>query len=71
MPRVEGVSFRSHLHPTPGPGYVAQEGHSWAKYNLGWAAVLGRDEEGGHSLLLPPQLSFWCQPLGVTLTALA
>lgn len=27
---------------------MAQEGHSWAKYNLGWAAVPGRDTEGGH-----------------------
>lgn len=47
-------------HPTPGAGYVAQEGHSWAKYNLGWAAVPGRDEEAGHSLLPSPWLSFLC-----------
>lgn len=50
---------------------MAQEGHSWTKYNLGWAAALGKDEGGGHSLLLPPWLSFLCQPLGVTFTALA
>lgn len=48
-----GVGFLPKLPPPPPPppgaGYVAQEGHSWAKYNLGWAAVPGRDAEGGHS----------------------
>lgn len=68
MPGVGEGGFLPKLlspHPTPGAGYVAQEGHSWAKYNLGWAAVPGRDE-GGHWLLPPPRLSFLCQPLGVT-----
>ena len=51
-------------NPTPGAGYVAQEGHSWAKYNLGWAAVPGRDGETGHSLSCPHPgwvsgASFW------------
>ena len=50
---------------------MAQEGHSWAKYNLGWAAVPGRDEEAGHSLLPSPWLSFLCQPLGVTFSGLS
>lgn len=49
---------------TPGAGYVAQERHSWAKYNLAWAAVPGRDGEAGHSLSCPHPgwvsgASFW------------
>lgn len=55
-----GVGFLPKLpppHSTPEAGYVAQERHSWAKYNLGWRlSWAGRREEG--TLLLPPLLSF-------------
>lgn len=36
VPRVGWASFRSCPNPTPGAGYVAQEGHSCSKYNLSW-----------------------------------
>lgn len=46
---------------------MAQEGHSWAKYNLGWRLCwAGMRKEG--TLLPLLRLSSLCQPLGVIFT---